>query len=58
MSDSRTTDDQSLACVHEWQRMSWQEAYPASDGYNCVRCGEIKLAWLGANVPQSDLESA
>lgn len=32
---------------HEWVPMPWQEAYPASDGRKCVKCGQTDLAWLG-----------
>lgn len=31
---------------HAWTRMHWREAYPASSGDKCTRCGLTKLRWF------------
>jgi hypothetical protein len=33
---------------HHIDRMTWQEAYPASSGIKCTLCGKCRLGWMGA----------
>lgn len=30
---------------HDIVDMSWQEAYPASSGIKCTKCGKCRLNW-------------
>lgn len=41
----------SSKCKHQWREMSWQEAYPASSGRVCDKCGVYRLGWFGRGRP-------
>ena len=38
---------------HDWREMDRKEAYPATSGRACRRCGVVELGWLGHPIDQT-----
>lgn len=35
-----------MSCKHQWVKMDWEEAYPASSGWKCITCNTTRLGWF------------
>jgi hypothetical protein len=39
---------------HDWRQMTWQEAYPASNGKVCAHCDLVRLNWFTTPASSSE----